>query len=67
MNTHLPLDDRLCPLCQQENHCQLDKASSCWCMQAEIPEQLTAKVPEQLKGKVCICQNCQRTFIAKHK
>ena len=63
MNNSVSVDETLCPLCQQKNNCQVDSASSCWCMQADIPEQLKDKVPESLKGKACICQKCQRAFV----
>ncbi|WP_040378405.1 cysteine-rich CWC family protein [Dethiobacter alkaliphilus] len=54
-------EERICPLCGQDNNCQHGKGS-CWCINYKIPQYLLDMVPEDKKNKACICRSC----IEKH-
>ena len=56
------LDDSICPLCQQNNRCDVQAQQGCWCMKTEVPTALLDKVPDSLKGKKCICNACIERF-----
>lgn len=56
------IDDQYCPLCQQSNHCGINKTTPCWCTTTNISRELLSKVPEQLSGKACVCQQCIEKF-----
>ena len=55
-----------CPLCGGANGCQLCTAAayrgSCWCMSANIPDELLARVPAELRNKACLCSGCVTAF-----
>ncbi|WP_082627083.1 cysteine-rich CWC family protein [Colwellia sp. TT2012] len=57
------IDDSICPLCQQNNCCNVNASSGCWCMNSQVPEALLAKVPTHLKGITCICNACIRGYL----
>ena len=52
------IDPSICPLCQQNNRCDLVAASGCWCMKVNVPQALIARVPVVVKNKSCICNAC---------
>src|ERR1044071_6205469 len=55
-----------CPLCGGPNGCQLCTTAaykgSCWCMTANIPDELLARVPGELRNRACICSKCVASF-----
>lgn len=55
-----------CPLCGGANGCQLCTTAaykgSCWCMTANIPDELLARVPADLRNKACLCSGCVAAF-----
>lgn len=53
-----PVDDSICPLCEQSNRCDVNTSSGCWCMNTKVPEALLVKVPAHLKGLSCVCNAC---------
>jgi len=59
-----------CPLCGGANECQICSPAAfkglCWCIQAQIPEELLAQVPPDLRNKACICRACVLAFQRKH-
>ena len=59
------IDDSTCPLCQQQNRCEVQAAQAgetCWCMNTQVPAELLAKIPENLRNKICICNACIVNF-----
>ena len=59
-------DASQCPLCGGANGCQLCTTAaykgSCWCMSANIPDELLARVPAELRNKACLCSGCVSAF-----
>lgn len=51
-----------CPLCHQDNQCEVDSGNGCWCQKCNIPEALTDLVNVKAKHKVCICSTCIARF-----
>jgi len=60
-----------CPLCGGVNDCQLCTISaykgSCWCMNAQIPDELLATVPAESRNRACICRGCVERFHQTNK
>jgi hypothetical protein len=56
------LDASHCPLCQQNNYCDVASSQGCWCTQEKVPNALIQQVPDGKKGKSCICQTCIKKF-----
>jgi len=54
--------DGQCPLCQQNNRCEVSSPQGCWCMSTQVPAALLAKIPEHLKGISCVCNNCIASY-----
>ncbi|WP_448564754.1 cysteine-rich CWC family protein [Thalassotalea ganghwensis] len=52
----------ICPLCQQDNQCQLNEKHPCWCTKEVVSKALIDKVAKEKQGKVCICLACIRKF-----
>lgn len=50
-------DEKICPLCGEDNGCQNGEAS-CWCYNVKIPAYLLDMVPQDKRGKACICKKC---------
>ena len=48
----------VCPICQQDNHCDVQNAQQCWCMTVTIPKELIVQLPKELQGEQCICKQC---------
>lgn len=57
------IDEKLCPLCGEENGCKKD--SSCWCHEIKIPKELLDMVDEDKRGKACICKSCVEKYLKK--
>jgi hypothetical protein len=55
-------DTSYCPLCQQNNRCDVDSPQGCWCTLEKVPSALIQQVPDEKKGKSCICQACIKKF-----
>ncbi|MCW3490313.1 cysteine-rich CWC family protein [Dethiobacter alkaliphilus] len=55
-------EERICPLCGQDNNCQYGEEGNCWCINYKIPQYILDMVPEDKKNKSCICRSC----IEKH-
>ncbi|WP_082606379.1 MULTISPECIES: cysteine-rich CWC family protein [Colwellia] len=53
-------DDSICPLCQQNNRCDVNANSGCWCMNSQVAEALLAKIPTHLRNISCVCNACIR-------
>jgi hypothetical protein len=55
-----------CPLCGGANACQLCTTTAykgpCWCLSANIPDELLARVPTELRNRACICAACVADF-----
>lgn len=58
MSNQIRSDDKFCPLCEQENRCEVKSQQGCWCMNTQVPAALLAKVPDNLKGISCVCNSC---------
>jgi len=56
------IDASNCPLCQQNNHCDVGSPQGCWCTLEKVPNMLIQQVPDEKKGKSCICQACIKKF-----
>jgi hypothetical protein len=56
------VDTSLCPLCQQNNCCDVASPQGCWCLLEKVPNALIQKVPDDKKGQNCICQACIKKF-----
>lgn len=54
--------ERICPLCGQDNNCQHDH-EKCWCVSAVFPKDIFVLIPEEKRGRACICETC----LEKHK
>lgn len=55
------VDRDRCPLCGGPNGCAIEKgepAVSCWCMRANIGEDVLASVPLPMREQTCICPAC---------
>ncbi|MDP2264020.1 MAG: cysteine-rich CWC family protein [Hydrogenophaga sp.] len=66
-----PADPGLCPLCQGDNRCAMEreKASGqpqppCWCVSESFSADLLARLPAEAQGKACICARCLKQFQA---
>ena len=55
-----------CPLCGGDNGCPLCAVAaytgSCWCMTANISDDLLARVPAELRNRACLCAVCVAGF-----
>jgi hypothetical protein len=62
----LTVVDGECPLCGQPNGCKLCTTAAykgaCWCMDANIPDELLARVPADFRNRACICRACVENF-----
>ena len=56
------LDASHCPLCQQNNRCDVASSQGCWCLLEKVPNALIQQVPDDKKGQSCICQACIQKF-----
>lgn len=59
-----PLNENICPLCQQANLCAVDDDRPCWCVSTNVPKALLARVPSRYQAKACICRDCIAAFNA---
>ncbi|WP_343817236.1 cysteine-rich CWC family protein [Colwellia asteriadis] len=57
------VDDKICPLCQQQNSCNVAAMAGCWCMQVKVPQALIDRVPAPVKNKSCICNTCIEQYL----
>ena len=48
----------ICPICRQNNQCEIEEGNLCWCMEVEVFKQLIEQLPEEVQGTQCICKNC---------
>ena len=55
------MDDKICPLCGQDNNCQSGN-KDCWCKTVEFPEGIFDLIPEEKRGKACICLSCVNKY-----
>ena len=51
-----------CPICKKDNLCDVNNKKGCWCMTADISEELLMKVPDDQTGMACVCQSCVNKF-----
>jgi len=58
------LNPNICFFCQQDNHCNIDNASACWCNNVTIPAELIHLLPSEAVNQSCICNACIDQFIA---
>ncbi len=58
----MPVNENICPICQQQNSCKADKEQACWCNDVVVPHALIALIPKELQGKQCICKKCIKQF-----
>ncbi|MGN4127473.1 cysteine-rich CWC family protein [Lysinibacillus sphaericus] len=57
----LPTGEKFCPICEQENHCELAQGNNtCWCMKESFPENILEAVTQQ--PNKCICRKCLNTY-----
>ena len=56
------LDNKICPICQIDNACQVEEIQKCWCFQTSIPKVLIELVSKEPQNKSCICQKCVELF-----
>lgn len=54
-------EERICPICGQDNNCQHGK-DDCWCSSVVISKHILDMVPEDKKGKACICKSCVEKY-----
>ncbi|MDN2661788.1 cysteine-rich CWC family protein [Psychromonas sp. 14N.309.X.WAT.B.A12] len=57
------MNELTCPLCLQENNCDVTAKQGCWCNKVQIPEALLDLVDAQAKNKHCICNVCISRYI----
>ncbi|MGJ8582365.1 MAG: cysteine-rich CWC family protein, partial [Psychromonas sp.] len=53
-----------CPLCLQDNSCDVKAKKGCWCSQIEVPAGLLDLLDDNMKNKQCICHVCISRFNA---
>ena len=58
------MNEQICPLCLQENLCDISARQGCWCYKVEVPQGLIDLLAEPIKGKQCICNVCINRYIA---
>ena len=56
------IDTSQCPLCQQNNFCEMNADVPCWCTKSEVKAELLKQVPKELSRKSCICKECIDKF-----
>jgi hypothetical protein len=61
-----PEQAAICPLCLQNNACDVSNPLGCWCMQKEIPKALIKKAQALQQEPRCICQNCIEQYLNNH-
>jgi hypothetical protein len=54
-----------CPICGNDNGCEINENKPCWCLDVLIPRKLIERV-EKNKYKSCICKKCIEAF-KKHE
>jgi len=52
----------ICPVCQNNNSCDVKNDAGCWCMTADVPTELIDSLNSSEKDKRCICQACIEKF-----
>jgi len=55
------IDPVTCPLCGAGNQCivaQGGAAETCWCMQANISDDVLARIPDSQRDLACLCPRC---------
>jgi Cysteine-rich CWC len=59
------LNQSLCPLCGQANHCAMEiekatgiKQAACWCVGMDFSADLLSQVPMPAQCQACICAAC---------
>ncbi len=55
-----------CPICENDNLCDVDNEKGCWCISTEIPKYLINTLANNEKNKRCICQACIEKFKLGH-
>ncbi|MEG3753151.1 cysteine-rich CWC family protein [Psychromonas arctica] len=58
------MSEKNCPLCLQENHCDVVAKQGCWCNKVTVPQALLDLIDEQAKNKHYICNVCISRFIS---
>lgn len=60
-----------CPLCEQNNQCQVNNPEGCWCFSANLTaddrseakkRMQSKKLAYELREKSCICQACLQSI-----
>lgn len=59
------MSEKLCPICGQNNACNVEDAKNCWCMNLTIPQSLLDLVPKEHQS--CICADCVQNYMKKMK
>ncbi|MCJ8319735.1 MAG: cysteine-rich CWC family protein [Colwellia sp.] len=56
------IEKALCPVCQNNNNCDVKNNAGCWCMTIDVPAALIESLKSSDKDKRCICQACIEKF-----
>lgn len=56
------VNSSICPLCSNENKCQVEASKPCWCFNVNVPQELLKKLPLESQNKACICRRCLDEF-----
>ena len=51
-----------CPICENQNLCDVNNENGCWCFDQPVPPGLIKSLPSKEKDKRCICQACIEKF-----
>jgi len=51
-----------CPICNTQNHCGVNLPSQCWCMNIDIPAEMSTLFSDKKSDKSCFCIQCVRLF-----
>jgi Cysteine-rich CWC len=59
------IDQSLCPLCGNPNHCAMEieketgiNQAACWCVGMDFSADLLEQIPASAQGQACICAAC---------
>jgi len=55
-------ESSLCPICENDNYCEIDSEKECWCLSTEFPKNLFDALADNEKNQRCICQACIEKF-----
>ena len=55
----------ICPFCQQNNQCGVNKALDCWCTARVIPQEMLELLPGSEQNTRCVCAQCVAQYHAR--